>query len=38
MGFIKELVKIFDFDNNEDYSDINLFEIDESDFIFLFCV
>jgi hypothetical protein len=29
MKFIKEVIKIFSFDDNEDYTDIDLWEIDE---------
>ena len=29
MKFIKEVIKIFSFDDNEDYTDIDLWDIDE---------
>jgi hypothetical protein len=29
MKFLKEVIKIFSFDNDEDYTDINLWDIDE---------
>lgn len=34
MNIFKKFIKIFDFDEDEDYSDIDFYEIDESDFLF----
>jgi len=31
MKILKELIKLFDFDNDEDYSDIDLFDIGDLD-------
>jgi hypothetical protein len=36
MKFIKELIKLFEFDEDEDYSEVELYEIDDSEFYYLF--
>lgn len=34
MDILKKMIKIFDFDDDEDYSDIDFYDVDESDFLF----
>lgn len=36
MKILKELIKLFNFNDDEDYSDVDLFDFDDSEFNYLF--